>query len=138
MPAGYVELHAKSFYSFGTGASHVHELLAQAKEYGYPALALTDANLCGALEFARLAGSLGVRPITGGEFALTGGSRLVLLARNRQGYANILPAVHPGQRRRPAGPQAGPGSPARPRRGSGGAHRGAGRGDVQVADRRPE
>ena len=89
MPAGYVELHAKSFYSFGTGASHVHELLAQAKEYGYPALALTDANLCGALEFARLAGSLGVRPITGGEFALTGGSRLVLLARNRQGYANI-------------------------------------------------
>ena len=35
MTSGYVELHAKSFYSFGLGASHVHELLAQAKEYGY-------------------------------------------------------------------------------------------------------
>ena len=89
MTAGYVELHVKSFYSFGEGASHVHELLAQAVEYGYPALALTDANLCGALEFARLAESLGVRPITGGELTLEGGSRLVLLARTREGYANI-------------------------------------------------
>ena len=89
MPAGYVELHAKSFYSFGSGASHTHELLAQAREYGYHALALTDANLCGALEFSRLAGSLGIKPITGGELTLKDGSRLVLLARTRQGYANI-------------------------------------------------
>ena len=84
-----MELHAKSFYSFGMGASHVHELLAQAVEYGYAALALTDTNLCGALEFARLAESLGIRPITGGELTLTGGSRVVLLAKDRQGYANI-------------------------------------------------
>ena len=89
MVAGYAELHAKSFYSFGEGASHAHELLAQAKAHGYDALALTDANLCGALEFARLAGSLGVQPITGGELTLTDGSRLVLLAKTREGYANI-------------------------------------------------
>ena len=89
MSGGYVELHVKSFYSFGLGASHTHELLAQAREYGYDALALTDTNLCGALEFARLAGSLGIRPITGGELTLTCGSRLVLLARTREGYANI-------------------------------------------------
>ena len=89
MTTGYVELHAKSFYSFGTGASHAHELLAQAKEHGYDALALTDTNLCGALEFARLAGSLGVQPITGGEITLSDGSRLVLLARTRQGYGNL-------------------------------------------------
>ena len=89
MTTGYVELHTKSFYSFGAGASHAHELLAQAKEHGYDALALTDTNLCGALEFARLAGSLGVQSITGGEITLTDGSRLVLLAKSRQGYANI-------------------------------------------------
>ena len=89
MTAGYVELHAKSFYSFGMGASHVHELLSKAVELGYPALALTDANLCGALEFARLAGSLGIQPITGGELTLMDGSRLVTLARTREGYANI-------------------------------------------------
>ena len=87
--AGYAELHAKSFYSFGAGASHCHELLAQAEEHGYRALALTDTNLCGALEFARLADSLGVQPITGGELALADGSRLTLLARTRRGYANL-------------------------------------------------
>ena len=89
MSSAYAELHCKSFYSFGQGASHVHELLAQASEYGYPALALTDTNLCGALEFARLANSLGIKPITGCELTLTDGSRLILLARTRRGYANI-------------------------------------------------
>ena len=89
MERGYVELHAKSFYSFGVGASHPHELLAQAKAYGYGSLALTDTNLCGALEFARLANSLGIRPITGGELTLTDGSRVTLLAKTRRGYANI-------------------------------------------------
>ncbi len=89
MTADYVELHARSFYSFGEGASHVHELLARAKAHGSPALALTDTNLCGALEFARLANSLGVQPVTGGELTLTDGSRLALLAKTREGYANL-------------------------------------------------
>ncbi len=89
VPAAYVELHVKSFYSFGIGASHVHELLAQSGEYGYGTLALADANLCGALEFARLANSMGIKPITGGELTLKDGSRLVLLAKTRQGYTNI-------------------------------------------------
>ena len=89
MPVEYAELHCKSFYSFGQGASHVHELLALAAEYGYPALALTDTNLCGALEFARLANSLGIKPISGCELTLTDNSRLTLLARTRKGYANM-------------------------------------------------
>ena len=89
MGAAYVELHAKSFYSFGLGASHVHELLTRAKAHGYHALALTDTNLCGALEFARLANSLDIQPITGGEITLQDGSRLTLLAKTRRGYANI-------------------------------------------------
>ena len=89
MTASYAELHLKSFYSFGMGASHAHELLARAREHGYGALALTDTNLCGALEFARLAGSLDIHPITGGELTLTDETRLVLLARSRRGYANL-------------------------------------------------
>ena len=89
MGAAYVELHAKSFYSFGLGASHVHELLTQAKAHGCHALALTDTNLCGALEFARLANSLDIQPITGGELTLQDGSRLTLLAKTRRGYANL-------------------------------------------------
>ena len=89
MSGGYVELHAKSFYSFGLGASHAHELLAQAVEYGFDCLALTDTNLCGALDFARQANGLGIRPITGGELTLTDGSRLTLLAQTREGYGNL-------------------------------------------------
>ena len=53
MSGAYVELRAKSFYSFGLGASHTHELLAQAMEHGYDCLALTDTNLCGALGFCQ-------------------------------------------------------------------------------------
>ena len=89
MTSAYSELHLKSFYSFGLGASHAHELLARAKENGYDSLALTDTNLCGALEFARLAVSLGIRPITGGELTLADGTRLVLLAMTRRGYGNL-------------------------------------------------
>ena len=89
MTATYTELHLKSFYSFGLGASHAHELLAQARAYGYDSLALTDTNLCGALEFARLADSLGIRPITGGELTLKDGTRLALLAMTRRGYGNL-------------------------------------------------
>ena len=89
MSGGYAELHARSFFSFGEGASHVHELAARAAEYAQPALALTDANLCGALEFARVARSLALRPITGGELTLTDGSRVTLLAKSRAGYSNL-------------------------------------------------
>ena len=71
------------------GAFHVHGLLTRAGESGYPALALTDANLCGALEFARPANSLGIKPVAGGKLALTDWSRIVLLAKKRQGYGNI-------------------------------------------------
>ncbi len=85
----YVELHSHSFYSFGEGASHVHELLSQAINLGYKALSLTDHNLCGALNFARQARSLDVQPITGGEITLSDNSRIVLLAENRRGYSNI-------------------------------------------------
>ena len=85
----YVELHAKSFHSFGLGASHGHELLAQARALGLPAMGLTDTNLCGALEFARLANSLEIQPITGGELTLQDDSRVTLLTKSREGYTNL-------------------------------------------------
>ena len=58
-------------------------------EYGYDCLALTDTNLCGALDFARQANALGLWLITGGELTLACGSRLTLLARTREGYGNL-------------------------------------------------
>ncbi|HZA25713.1 MAG TPA: PHP domain-containing protein, partial [Dehalococcoidia bacterium] len=86
----YVELHCHSNYSFQEGASSVEELLARAKELGYPALALTDHNnLCGAMHFAQAAKGFGIHPITGAEITLTDGSHLTLLAKDRQGYRNL-------------------------------------------------
>ena len=86
----YVELHCHSYYSFHDGASRIGELLTRAVELGYPALALTDHdNLCGAMEFARMARSLGVQPITGAEVTTSGRHHLTLLAETRAGYANL-------------------------------------------------
>jgi len=98
----YVELHAHSAYSFLDGASQPEELAARAAELGYEALALTDHDgVYGSLEFAHAAKDLGVRPITGAELTLDGGSHLTLLVETPQGYANLcrlLTAAHAGTR----------------------------------------
>ncbi|MBI4538836.1 MAG: error-prone DNA polymerase [Gemmatimonadetes bacterium] len=86
----YVELHCHSGYSFLDGASHPEELVLQAKDLGYSALALTDHNgLYGSMEFAQLAKSVGLQPITGAEVTLEDGSHLTLLAETPTGYANL-------------------------------------------------
>jgi error-prone DNA polymerase len=99
----YVELHAHSAYSFLDGASQPEELAVRAAELGYTALALTDHDgVYGSLEFAHAAKHLGVRPITGAEVTLAGGSHVTLLVESPQGYANlcrILTSAHAGTRR---------------------------------------
>src|SRR5262245_35392003 len=100
--AGYVELHAHSAYSFLDGASLPEELAARAAELGYDALALTDHDgVYGSLEFAYAAKHFGVRPITGAEVTLEGGTHLTLLVESRRGYENlcrILTEAHAGTR----------------------------------------
>src|SRR5918995_6556578 len=96
--ARYVELHAHSAYSFLDGTSQPEELAARAAELGYEALALTDHDgVYGSLEFAHAATFFGVRPITGTELTLDGGTHVTLLVESRQGYANLcrlLTAAH--------------------------------------------
>jgi error-prone DNA polymerase len=98
----YVELHCHSAYSFLDGASQPEELAARAAELGYEALALTDHDgVYGSLEFAHAAKVFGVRPITGAEVTLDGGSHLTLLVETRRGYGNLcrlLTAAHAGTR----------------------------------------
>ncbi len=99
---GYVELHAHSAYSFLDGAALPEELALRAAELGYSALALTDHDgVYGSLEFAQMAKSFGVRPITGAEVSLEGGAHATLLVEDAQGYANLcrlLTAAHAGTR----------------------------------------
>src|SRR3954452_16642067 len=115
----YVELHAHSAYSFLDGASQPEEIAARAAELGYEALALTDHDgLYGSLEFAHAAKPLGVRPITGAEVTLAGGSHVTLLVESPPGYANLcrlLTEAHAGGGRRPP-PRARPRAPRCPRR----------------------
>ncbi|MGZ4387589.1 MAG: DNA polymerase III subunit alpha, partial [Gaiellaceae bacterium] len=76
--------------SFLDGASQPEELALRAAELGYPALALTDHDgIYGSLEFAHAARTLGVRPITGAELTLEGGSHVTLLVESARGYSNL-------------------------------------------------
>ena len=100
----YVELHCHSSYSFLDGASLPEELAARAAELGYPALALTDHDgVYGSLEFAHAAKDLGVRPITGAEVTLAGGSARDAARRDEPGLREPLPHPHRGACGHPPG-----------------------------------
>ncbi|HZK67879.1 MAG TPA: PHP domain-containing protein, partial [Chloroflexota bacterium] len=96
----YVELHCHTNYSMLDGASHPEELLARARELGMDSLAVTDHDgLYGAVRFWQAGIQEGVRPIIGAELTLEGGHHVTLLARDRQGYANLCrlaTAAHAG------------------------------------------
>ncbi len=102
----FVHLHVHSEYSLLDGACHLDDLCRRAAELGQPAIALTDhGNLFGAIDFCQAAKSAGIKPIIGYEAYVAPGSRkvkeptqgvkdaghhLVLLARNMDGYRNLL------------------------------------------------
>ncbi len=106
MSAPFVHLHNHSDYSLLDGACRIDRLIEKAKQFGMPAVALTDhGNLFGAVEFHDKARAAGVKPILGCEVYVAHGSRLekgnaptgkkaydhlLLLARNREGYRNLM------------------------------------------------
>ncbi|HUQ09432.1 MAG TPA: error-prone DNA polymerase [Steroidobacteraceae bacterium] len=101
----YAELHCVSNFSFLRGASHAEELVAQARDLGYTALAITDdCSLAGVVR-AHTAikkvppGKLPLKLIIGAEFTLDCGLRFVVLARNRMGYARLSRLITRGRRR---------------------------------------
>src|SRR5258708_18381584 len=96
----YVELHLHTCWSLLDGSSNIEELIEQAREHGYPALAITDHdNLLGAMTFATGCKEAKIRPITGVELTVANnpdhGPRhhLTLLAKTRQGYGNLCRLV---------------------------------------------
>lgn len=90
----FVHLHTHSEYSFFDGACRLGELVARAGEFSMPALALTDhGGLHGAIEFYQLARQAGIKPIIGCEIYIAQNYHLVLLAKNRTGYENLVQLV---------------------------------------------
>lgn len=91
----FVHLHVHSEYSFLDGACRLGDLVARAREFSMPAVALTDhGGLHGAIEFYQLARQAGIKPIIGCEVCLVPNFHLVLLAKNRHGYENLVQLVN--------------------------------------------
>lgn len=87
----FVPLHTHSHYSLLAALSKIPDLVSAAKEEGCPAIALTDlGNLYGTIEFYKECKKQNIKPIIGADLTLHNGSRLVLLARNEEGYKNLL------------------------------------------------
>ncbi len=107
----FVHLHVHTQYSLLDGACKIGALLNLAHNERSPALAITDhGNLFGVIEFYQQCLANGVKPILGCEVYVAPGSRLdkssrgirdasyhlVLLARNEQGYKNLMRLVSIG------------------------------------------
>ncbi len=92
----FIHLHTHSNYSFLTGAIRIEELIAYAKKFNMPAIALTDTNgMYGLIDFAKLAQEEGIKPILGVFIDDPFDSELnsVLLAKNRNGYSKICQVI---------------------------------------------
>ncbi|MBI4225603.1 DNA polymerase III subunit alpha [Candidatus Roizmanbacteria bacterium] len=103
----FVHLHTHTEYSLLDGMCRIDDLLARAKEFKMPAVAITDhGGLYGAFKFFIKAKEMGIKPIIGVEVYKAKKSRfdkqpnvdkdqhhLVLLAKNLSGYKNLLKLV---------------------------------------------
>ena len=98
--AGYTELQACSNYSFLRGASHIEELMFQAKALGYDALAITDQNsLAGIARAHARATEVGIRLVAGCRLELTHGLPVLAYSLDRAGYARLCRLVTLGKGR---------------------------------------
>ncbi len=103
----FVHLHTHTEYSLLDGASRIPALIAEAKNLGMKALAMTDhGQMYGAVTFYKEAKKAGIKPIIGCEIYLAPQSRrdtfevdgvryyhLILLAENETGYRNLVQLV---------------------------------------------
>ncbi|MBM4314022.1 MAG: DNA polymerase III subunit alpha [Deltaproteobacteria bacterium] len=101
----FVHLHLHTQYSLLDGTIRLDDLFKRAKQYQMPAVAMTDhGNLYGVIDFYKHAYKYGIKPIIGCELYVAPRSRfdkaghgpgetanhVVVLARNMQGYKNLM------------------------------------------------
>ncbi len=103
----FTHLHTHTHYSVLDGGASVQKLVARAVEIGQSALAITDhGNMYGVKEFHAEATKKGIKPILGCEVYVAeidrhdrtkrGGRHLILLAKNKVGYHNLVRMVSYG------------------------------------------
>ena len=84
----FVPLNVKSHFSFLDSALSIPSIMETARAMGAKALAITDPNLHGAVEFFTAARDAGIKPIIGAEI-VSDGRALHLYVENATGYANL-------------------------------------------------
>src|SRR3989344_4411584 len=103
----FVHLHTHSHYSLLEALPQIPALVDAAALDGERALALTDnGNLYGAISFYKECRGKGIKPIIGVDFFVAertrhdkehrvddSPTRLVLLAKNKEGYRNLIQLV---------------------------------------------
>ncbi len=103
----FVHLHNHTHYSLLDGLIKISQLVKKAKEYGMPAIAITDhGNMYGAIEFYKKCLAEEIKPIIGCEIYVATRSRfnkephidarryhLTLLAKDLVGYQNLIKIV---------------------------------------------
>jgi error-prone DNA polymerase len=100
----YVELHARSAFSFLRGASSPEQLIEIAGKTGLPAMALCDRNgVYGAPRAFGAAKENGLRSLVGSELTLEDGTVLPVLVMNPDGYRNLCRLLTQAQLRAPKG-----------------------------------
>src|SRR5580765_2191696 len=86
----YIELHARSAFSFLEGTSSPEEMARSCAEFGMPSMALLDRDgLYGAPQFYLAANKIGVRAHIGAEVTCVQGWRYPLLVTSHEGYKNL-------------------------------------------------
>jgi error-prone DNA polymerase len=86
----YIELHARSAFSFLRGACIPEEYATIAASHNTPAMALTDVDgVYGSARFHMSAKKAGVQAHVGAEVTAKAGGRYTLLVRSRTGYQNL-------------------------------------------------
>lgn len=110
IPSTFTHLHVHTQYSILDGAAVIKTLIAKARKDSMEAIAITDhGNMFGAKEFHNEARKQGIKPILGCEVYVArrsrleksdktdgGGFHLVLLAKNKAGYKNLIKLVSYG------------------------------------------
>jgi error-prone DNA polymerase len=88
--AKYIELHARSAFSFLRGACVPEDYAERCEALEQPGMALLDYDgVYGAPRFYQAMSKAGMTPYVGAEIACTDGTRYPLLVTDRAGYQNL-------------------------------------------------
>jgi DNA-directed DNA polymerase III (polc) len=103
IPMDFTHLHLHTEYSLLDGAARVGDVIDRAKQLGMRSVAITDHGVMyGVVDFYKKATAAGIKPILGCEVYVAPGkltdktremkeySHLVLLAKNNEGYQNLM------------------------------------------------